>query len=509
MNRGMEEQEIDLLQLMLFIFKRWRFWGIVCLICVVLVGGGMFAAKTLPKISAAKAAAQINAAGGDTETEEAFRPDTQLIYDATIASMQSQIKGYEKAIQDEETYQKASILARLDPNRIETKTISYYVDSHYMVDPNLSIAASDPAQAVLNAYVKAVTGQIDMKNWEDLAKKYGSEPQYLTELVQISSDDYGKTFSIAVVSAENEMVNDILKLYLETVPKLKKQVKQTVAEHDLLPLFDEATLLKASGKANSRISQTQGWTAQKVLDYQKAHMDNLTAYQKALTDVQTRLVQLDKTYADAAKNAKSAANNAVATFSAKQAAKDMLKYAVIGFFVGILLSGMWLTGQFLAAPVLYTDEVFGRNGIEMMAVLREKGKTVLDRFLINLETRGSVFDTEETLCAYAAAAISAKLQKTDAESEEQQIALVSTLKSDTVEALQTGINAALKKRGTEGITVISAGNILNAPEALDKLMKCQQVLLLEKKSVSVTKDVSEECRILRDLNRKPMGAVRL
>ncbi len=358
-----EDDTVDFSDLLWSVLAKWR--TILCcgLILALLLGGykGVGGLKKLGNEELVRAA---------QENYETARYDYRVMSD----SLKSRISDITGELERLREYEETSALYAIDPYNVHVRENSYYVDA--------GAGGESSAISVINAY-KAVIEGVAM---EELLSDAGAEASAAhaearydilqlyphdelgvrddTEtrkpvgdgalkygFIQIYTNKAGSTFSVMALGADAQQVDKIMAAVDDAINSAKKGVSDSVHAH---------TVACVGSSQYRMVSQT-------LVEFHD-YLQNRTA---ALNERRQEAT-------DAYNGLKAPANP---NLTPAGTIKSAVKYAVVGFVVGVILS----TG-FLAVAFLFKDTVSDpedltwRHGCPVLGVYAEGGKAnAIDR----------------------------------------------------------------------------------------------------------------------------------
>ena len=311
------EEEIDLIDLLFYLLRRWRPIMLAALLLAVILG----AYKVTTGAREQQNTELVQEAKDRYEAEKAAYEQTKDGYERDIASLL-------KSIETQDTYLENSVLMKIDPfaKSVARADIAVSVNT-MMTEPEILI--SDPADAYVKAYASALKSGRDM---EQIGKELGIEANYIDELIVVDSDYASNTVSVSVSATDPEMADKILEQLLKRIPEQQEEIGEKMGLHEIQVLNRSMDIVMDMDLA----------------DTQKAESDRYTSYQKALTDKKKALKDLSEP-------------SVPESISKKVLVKNGAKYALIGAIAGIVLVSGGFGVCYLVGGKLHTAEELERS----------------------------------------------------------------------------------------------------------------------------------------------------
>ena len=135
------EEEIDLKQLLVFVFRRWRTMLAAAVVLGLLLGG-------------AKAAKGFIDLQDPEKVEESIKESELALqnYDTAKAQLTNQMAEYNRQIDDYQKYQDNSLYMKIDPYAVYKESITYVVTTDYQIQPGMNFQTPNWMGPVLSAY---------------------------------------------------------------------------------------------------------------------------------------------------------------------------------------------------------------------------------------------------------------------------------------------------------------------------------------------------------------------
>lgn len=217
---NLDEREIDLVQMVKYLWKRI---GYMCVGAVV----GLVLMFVMQKTVLAP---NETAAEGE---ETAFEKE-MAEYEQDYAQLEMEIKNLSESIEEQIIYNNESIL--MDVNPYDKKSVSgqFYIDSDYQIMPELTYQNIDITTSISRAYQALyTTGELARYINEHLDKPI--KERYLNELISINYLG-DATLEVTVVHTELEKAKEIYALVVKCMNENKAQFEKTIGPYTITVL---------------------------------------------------------------------------------------------------------------------------------------------------------------------------------------------------------------------------------------------------------------------------------
>lgn len=480
-----DENEINLLDLLYHILRRWRSILIFAVLFCVLLGGF-------------KLVKGISTFGSADLKEEQKNYKNQLEgYKLSKEHLENQVKELTDAIHDKEDYYDHSVLMKLDPKTAYKSTVTFVVTDAGEVpsveaNRDLSLEIDRKMNSVLGSYVALIqNGTILRDVQKELSSKL--DQKYLAELIYTQVDYQSRLLHVTVVGEnkkEAQAISDAVVLGLQSA---SVKMNTSVAPHhlELLSSYignDAGTSIPVgiiSEGANDGSYQTS------IESIQKSYTNSITDMQNQLLDCNNQLSELEEPEPPVGA-------------SRGSVLKEGIKYGIIGFIAGaFVLAVVYALQYLLCGKLIDSDELNDRYGILLLgdyhAPLHAHPNRIdwwIDRMNGITEDKRSV----ESVYVLSAANIVAQVGA----EKNPKLLLMGNAKSGDFNAAATALS---EKLCASGIDVITAGNVNESASAIEKLQQAEQVVLIEQRGASRQQDIQKELLTLRKLEKKIVGAI--
>lgn len=469
MNYEAYEREINLKDLLFHILYRWRSILVIgCIFCLLLGGYRMAKNLTTPL--------------SEPKSEEDYAQELAM-YDLAVSQYELKqtiynqaIETYEKWLEQQNTYMEKSILMHTDPYNKPVATASFFVrldDSEWDRLPSNENLSFDPTNSVIQAYASNFSSVID---WEPLAKLTGIDSIYLWELIGVSPDYGTDTITITVVYSDADTAQKILEEITRQMLDRQQTVADNVAAHTITMLSQSLACMIDNSLANS----------------QKSNADAINTYEQYIIDNQNALAALE----EPEKPEEPKEPEAVSATS------GLIKYLVLGVFMGIFLSAGFYGVRYLFSNVVRTDrELKERFGFQLLGAFSAPDRkgffSFIDRLLERMEGI-RVKPANAVVCQCIAANI------TNLAKDKKNLLLTGTVSAEELDSLAKNVAPDLKD-----IKLQVMDNMNRNPETIKQLTQCDGVILVEKRNVSKYDEIQVEQELTMAMEIPVVGYIML
>ncbi len=443
--------EINLKDLFFHILYRWRSLLVVALIGAIVLCGYQYLTIKI-----------AHDAGKQTKEERQFQLDLQD-YKENLESAQNTIRVNTKLLQGQNTYRNESIYFQLDPQKVWVASNKYLVKVDQSVLDKLPQGSTiDPADSILSAYSSPLSETTD----DELKEAFGTEkPEYVSELVSVTSNVNDNTITVIVKGAKKETAQTGLALLDSKMKSISTEKAQGIDPHTLTLVSEDISIT-----TDEDLVKKQDELAKQI----KENQENL---QKARQD----LDKLDE------------------RGEPKTPGQHLVRMAVIGFVLGAAILAFIYAVLFILKGGLsgsrdfsnrYKLPVFGEyatpgwlhsnKGLDKLFATWELGKSILN---------------DDALSDNIAALVAENREATN-------VLLVSTLPTEKLNAIKEALTKRLPEKNIE----VQADATRNS-NAITEASKADVVIMAEAKNVSRLKNIDRVAENLVIAKANVIGAI--
>ena len=443
------DQEIDLKDLMFAVLYKWRPVVIAAVVIGLLLGG--FKAFSTYKSQ--------NDPTVITEKEADYQKDLE-IYEKNKSTGEREIDNLLNDITEQQMYLEKSVRMNMSPYDVWEAKIDLFVKTDYVIMPDMVYQNVDYTDTILQAYQSALT---NTEFLQKVAKKVGTEPRYLKELIDIQVDQ--KILSVKVNYTDEKSVKEIMQYVLSGVDDAKAKIEETIGAHTI-SVVDESV----GSKVDLELADAQKEESTRLVDLNTS----LEEKQDALDELQEPKKIVDSTSA---------------------AAKSGIKYGILGAVLGAFMAIFFVCVAFLMTDGIYAaKDLRNRYKLRVLGALPAKKAGGIDASLRKMEGRAS----EEDDKTYGLIAANVRSFMGDA----GKILVAGCASADAFNRVAEKLVAELGD-----CQVVKGGNLLEDAEALEKLSDADAVVFVEECKVSKYSQVELELEKAKDLQKEVLGCV--
>lgn len=471
-----QEEEIDLVSLMFTVLRKYRQMLAVALACAVIFGAVAGIKSAANGAVSADAQEEYNTAMTEYRQKKAAYDAAVRQYELDTVSNEQAQADTQKALEDAQDYAEHSMLSNLDAYNVWTARADLYIKTNYQIMPGSVYQNPDNTSAVVQAYANLLVNGEAMDKTADALKM---QARFLREVVtaepvqNANGTDTG-LLTIRVNAADQNSAETILNELLSHLDEVQASVSAAIGSH---------TVTTVAQSCSCNVSTD-------LLAQQQEQSDNITA-------LQTTREQLDETYED------TKANWAAVSEPVLRSAllSSIVKFALIGFVVGIFVVAGIVCVQFLVAGRVYSAKELKRtcNLPILGALASEKSKTAqkLDAALNRAEGRPNGSTDAEMLCLMAETIRSRAPQA-------RRVLVTGDLPAEQLTALAAALQATDALRP---VTVTAAESILKAAATVQQVNLADSIVLAADCACSRYAAINDQNEQIRRLGKSVLGCI--
>ena len=302
------EEEIDLKQLLVYVFRKWRTMLAAAVILGLLLGGAKMAKGFLDLQDPEKVEESIKEA-------ELAREN----YDTAKAQLTNQMAEYNRQIDDYQKYQENSLYMKIDPYAVYKESVTYVVTTDYQILPNMTYQSLNWMGPVLSAYTSVATSvtlnDLPPEGQAGLSEEWDADS--LDKLIKVETNTNDGKLTITA-SAESEIrAKAILQAVREKVEANQENIAKAAGEHRLSVIAEKSMIT----------------VDQSIINDREARLRNITALREAADKAVDKYNKLSEP-----KDNSLTVGNTV---------KNGIKFAILGGIAGVFLCCFFYGLQFL------------------------------------------------------------------------------------------------------------------------------------------------------------------
>ncbi len=497
------EREVDLIDVLWKVAFAWRKCLIVALICAIALPGFMYIRGLRSYNASIEALEQQQSSAGTMSKEDQRKKALEGLTDDEVKAVNSALRlteNYNAALK----YLDNSVAMSIDPYNEEATIVEYYVDSDYVTNYNSS-SKDSYTPSVVEAYRDLITSGTIAQTIASLEGVTLSAP-FIQELINVDSASEGKSESniitVAIIAPDKDMCSRIAGVIADTFNAHTGDISAAIGSHSIRVMNEyqvtriDNDLIKQQSDATSRVTtgKTSLDTATKALsDKQKSALNSLLAMDKK--DVNES--SATNTTANST-DSNSTVKNADGTTLTKPSFS--IKYAVIGFFVGIIIvAGVIALIDIFSKKLKYDTELKDIFGIDTYAVFKkEKQYKGFDAWLYKMRYKNVRRMTDEESMERLVTGVSLILKNKECNS----LYVTGTQMNSLPDNLKASISD-----GLSGITVTYGDNVYYTPQSLVAADECGEVLIVEQLGGSNVDDIAHELTTLHEQDIDVIGGM--
>ena len=493
------EREIDLIDVLWKVAFAWRKCLIVALICAIALPGFMYIRGLRSYNASIEALEQQQQSVGMMSKEEQSQKALEGLTDDEVKAVNSALRlteNYNAALK----YLDNSVAMSIDPYNEEATIVEYYVDSDFKtVNPGTNEESYTPS--VISAYIDLITNGTIAQTTASLEGVTLSAP-FIQELINVDSKDNGNIIVVTIIAPDSQLRSRIAGVITDTFNAHTGDISAAIGSHSIRVMNEyqvtriDNDLIKRQSDATSKVTtgKTSLDTATKALsDKQKSALNSLLAMDKKDANESSATNTTDNST-----DSNSTVKNADGTTLTKPSFS--IKYAVIGFFVGIILvAGVIALIDIFSKKLKYDTELKDIFGIDTYAVFKkEKQYKGFDAWLYKMRYKNVRRMTYDESVERLVTGVSLILKNKECDS----LYVTGTQMNSLPDNLKASISD-----GLSGITVTYGDNVYYTPQSLVAADECGEVLIVEQLGGSNVDDIAHELTTLHEQDIDVIGGM--
>lgn len=470
------EKEIDLRDLMFYCLKKWR-WVVVTMVITALLAGAY-------KYRSVVLANQQKLEAEKLKEQDGNKED--VIVNPNIVYYQNAIAKGEADMKKKDDYLNNSVVMQLDANRLQTGTLSFYL--------NVEGGDTNTLDALVTAYRAYITdGRLAEQLHEENTDISKTDLQYLIAFTN-GKIDYSlpeesvalnwpekNVFQVQLTAPNAELCSVWLKTAETAITEYSGELQEDISRHELRLLASSLT---------ERIDQ----------NIQAYQMQILTDYTTAVKNLQTLRNDLETVRSE---EGETIVVNETAVM--EEPGSSAVRFTVTGLLIGAVMTVFFLAMNYIMGGKLQNTDVFEKEyGMRLLGCIsapdfEKKWFGFLDRFIWKLEEGVFADIPREEQMKIAVSNVKSAISKSE---NVKKIMLAGTI----AEKETADIYNQLKKE-IKGIQFSEYRQIVFNALALEEIDTYDAVLFLEKKGISASKLIIQERTQVVSRNVPVLGTV--
>ena len=450
------EEEIDLKQLLIYVFRKWRTMIVVAVVLGLLLGG----VKTAKGFIDLQDPEKVEESIKEAELE-------QQNYDTAKAQLINQMAEYNRQIDEYQKEQESSLIMKIDPFAVYQESITYIITTDYQILPDMTYQTPNWMGPVLSAYT-TVANSITLKDLPPegragLSEEWNANP--LERLVKVETNANDGNLTITASAESEARAKAILKVIKEKIEANQKNVAEAAGKHKINMISEKSTVTADPTFVSDR----------------ETRLRNITALREAADRAVEKYNKLQKPKD--------------ISISKGRVVKDGIKYVIMGGVAGVFICFFIYCMQFLLNGKLNDlNKIRDKYQARILAILpRERKSSPIDCILDGIEGNWGNGQTAEIVLRVTAASLGV--------SANANIALTGTVPDGTRKQIADILNQ------TGDTVVCNVGNILTDPMSIRDVKSANSVVLVEAKNASMMSDIEREMDILKGIGAQLEGVI--
>lgn len=398
------------------------------------------------------------------DPDESYRVELEE-YTLTKLNLETTIEHTQKDLENQQNYNRDSLLMRVDPYNKYTTTLLLAVSDVDASSVGGSFAAFETPVSymttrILAQYMSIWNGK-DLADFAQGTTYEGTKDKYLGEVVKLNVDEGGvlRLEIVGVSQEDNEKVANAIYTFLQDNKKL---VEQASYSHSIAVLSGVVTSVSVD------------------LDLERLQMQNVDQLEKhnmKVVECQKSLLKLK-------------------TPSYSGGTKGIVTKGIVGALVGFALACAWLIGKQLTTPLV----ISGRNLTTRLAVPYFGAlhhRVNLFGKMAQMVLKDRVWKTPEQAQSYIRETAAVYLRSNDT------VAVVSSL-PDMDELSVTALTQSL---GANGCQIQLGLDVMHAPEAVAAMRRCDGIVLAERVFETKAEELAAVVELAKSMDKPILGVV--
>lgn len=356
--------EIDLVNMIIYILKKWKVIIIIGIFGIALLTGyKYFEFAQFDKMS-------------DEEKEKAYESIYNNIekYSQDIKELELENEKLQNGIDisgffvnQQIEYIDNSLRMQINPVEEYYKSVSYIVS---IEEINIDEYTRDPVDEILSIYAANILEGIDYKSLEE---KYNTNKKYIQELISVNINYTGNMISIYSIGFDEDMADNLEAAVITSMESYYTEINSFFPHNMFM------------------ISEDSGMRMDTELLIEKFNIindinENNNISSLNMLTIEENNIKLEKLVKELESYENTLKNKTVFTLS------HIIKYSCIGFIIGIILSAMVYCAKYVLAAKLYSESDIKNMGIEVLGVqwTEKKNKGIfagIDNYIDRLSGR--------------------------------------------------------------------------------------------------------------------------
>lgn len=471
-----EEKTIDIMVLLVEVLRKIGFIFLAAVIFAILIGGVAAFRGYRSLENARNKVAEGTNLEVSTEARRQYEEELKS-YEQQYASYQAQLDKIKEEISSKAESEKDSFILSTKPEDYYKETIIYYIDTHYKVNVNGSEQPQNPINSIMQAYRVLI---LNDAFFTYLSDKMADEIELvdLKKLVQLDIDMDSAFMQLTVCGKTRYQTDEILKITRGYLEESYDKISSTIGEYEIKVV----EILGASGEGIR--GATDG-----VNEAWDTYLGELSATEEAIRERISALIRPEEPQPEETIDE--------AAVSMRALAKNSVKRAILGGFIGVALACMYIAIKFVMNDyALSEDEIRRRFGLTVLSSTKRFPKPgAWNRLLSKLSGDEKRSAGVEEAALLAVVNINSILHNNEEEGSD-------------VLLIGHNNNALLELScSMYGVMAVAGGNILVDRHAVEMLDDYDNVVIAEPKESTSYDEIGLEYERLKLLGKNVVGIV--
>lgn len=481
---GKKNDDIDLIDLWWKVVYGWRFVIICTVIFAIFLPGVKYVKDSRSNVNTDSALSAEELRQNLTDKEQ-----------IQLEKAEKENAAIEKQLALSREYQEESILMNIDPYAESQVIMQYYVNTHRIINYTQDME-QDYTEELIAAYCTYATNDYII---EENAKALGlQDRKYLEELVNVhmgTSSDVNiqsNIFSITVAGRNMDEAKAVAEIIQKSVESYHDELNSKIGNHDLTLIGNFESIVQDNDLA---IKQAQLETTIATLRTQQTTLKTELS-EEQLNILETVEMEQESPADDTGKEPE---NNVKVGISKK--------YIVLGGFVGIFLSCLWIAFRYIVgARVKNTRELQEGYGLRLLGNLdmqnkKRKPLAFVDAWLKKCRYREKWTLEEQLELATTNLIVTCK------KFQMEKVFFTTSLHLNEEE--KQPILQIMKSMQEQGIEAVFGENIIRNTKAFVQMSEIGQVVLVEKIENTEYKALEKELTLCKEQKAEVIGVIAL
>ena len=478
-NRNYEEERtIDMSLLFVEVLRRIGLIILWAVIFAVLIGGG---AAFRGYRSLEKARDKVAEGKNYEVSDEAQRQYEEALkaYEQQYANYQAQLDKIKEEISSKAESEKDSFILSTKPEDYYKVTVIYYIDTHYKVNNQSTEQPQNPINSIMQAYRVLI---LNDAFYTYLKNNVTDEIEIddIKKLVQLDIDTDSAFLQLSVCGKTSYQASEILKASRTYLENSYDKISSTISDYEIKVV--EILGDSGEGLRGATDGVNAAW---------EVYLAELSASEEAIREKLSALVKPKEPQPEDTVESSDVSMRALAKRSVKQ--------GLLGAFVGVFLSYMYIMIKFIMNDsALSEDEIRRRYNLNILSsTKRFPGRGWWKRMLAKLSGDEKRVDGVEEAALLATVNVKSLLQARDC--DDKEVLLVGH-----------NINALVELSCLMyGVIAVAGGDIMVDRHAVEMLDDYDNVIIAEEKEAISYGEIGREYEKLQLLNKNVIGIIAL